>query len=425
MAAMNQGSIQGNGKISNNDANGIVVKTMTVVKPTRPHRVVTTQAQIHAKVEFTIANLTERTMRSWLIVPAITILAVASAAADAPFVTNTTPPDYTIAMIEKYNGEVTYTFSRTVTHHGDWTRVDVGRDTEYYSTEGVYMRLSDGGYLSMQRDRERSPRVNTGDRQTYLGESCTVWAKNDDPSQSDASDLSCVTDDGIELWQRSIVTNDVISSVEATRIERRPVTPDEVHPPRGLLSLDWWGRFDPGVRTPVMPDHEIVMEPSRDSIDAQKSIRTTRRLGPWQFDEKTVDGLLHYLSITHASGRISLGYTADTSGAPKSLAIERPDSRAASQEPSAPQSPNPRVDLKRSETILGETCHWFNMTPIATDSGSFECLTNDGIALKIDSSDSLNGTQSWTAVKLTRRPVSLDEIKPPAWLLDPQLWGID
>jgi hypothetical protein len=93
------------------------------------------------KVEFAIPNLTERIMRSLFLVPAIIGLAAASAAADAPFVTDTPPPDYTIAMIEKYNGEVTYSYSRTVTHHGDWTRVDMGRDTEYYSTEGIYIRL--------------------------------------------------------------------------------------------------------------------------------------------------------------------------------------------------------------------------------------------------------------------------------------------
>jgi hypothetical protein len=277
----------------------------------------------------------------------------------------------------------------------------------------------------MQRDRERSPRVNTGDRQTYLGESCTVWAKNEDPGPSDNSNLSCVTDDGIELWQRSIVANDVISSVEATRIERRPVNPDEVHPPRGLLSLDWWDQHEPAAATSKVPDHETVMKRAGNSIDAGKPIRTTRRHGPWGFQEEMANGLLRSLLIVHDSGRISLGYAADKSGAPESLTIQRPESRAASQEPSAPSSPSQRVDLKRSETLLGETCHWFNMTPIATDTGLFECLTNDGIVLKIDSSDSLNGTQRWTAVKLTRRPISLEEIKPPARLLDPQLWGID
>jgi hypothetical protein len=33
--------------------------------------------------------------------------------------------------------------------------------------------------------------------------------------------------------------------------------------------------------------------------------------------------------------------------------------------------------------------------------------------------------ESWTAVRVTRRPVNLVEIKPPAELLDPQTWGIE
>jgi hypothetical protein len=31
----------------------------------------------------------------------------------------------------------------------------------------------------------------------------------------------------------------------------------------------------------------------------------------------------------------------------------------------------------------------------------------------------------WTAVRVTRRPVTLDEIKPSAELLDPRVWGIE
>jgi hypothetical protein len=34
------------------------------------------------------------------------------------------------------------------------------------------------------------------------------------------------------------------------------------------------------------------------------------------------------------------------------------------------------------------------------------------------------GSETWTAVSLTRRPIAIDEIKPPAELLMPQTWGI-
>jgi hypothetical protein len=35
------------------------------------------------------------------------------------------------------------------------------------------------------------------------------------------------------------------------------------------------------------------------------------------------------------------------------------------------------------------------------------------------------GEKEWTAVRLTRRPIRLDEIKPPNELLDLHLWGLD
>lgn len=85
----------------------------------------------------------------------------------------------------------------------------------------------------------------------------------------------------------------------------------------------------------------------------------------------------------------------------------------------------PKKNLDRTETVLGETCRWFDMMPNKADAGRLACLTKDGIALKDEISGRGMGVRRWTAIHLARRPVSLEEIKPAAELLEPQRWGIE
>ena len=194
-------------------------------------------------------------MRSIFLSPAISCAVIGSAAADAPFAPVANVPDYVVTMVERPGD-----YSRRVSHHGDWTRVDRMEgsnhfSTKYFSANGlaaihIYSPLAS---VSFERGGERSPYADTeprrtGERQTHLGESCTVWdVRRDNGGQASGglSHMSCITDDGIELWNKSISRNSVISSAEATRVERRPVAPDDVRPPRALLMLDWWDRPRP------------------------------------------------------------------------------------------------------------------------------------------------------------------------------------
>ena len=378
-------------------------------------------------------------MRTLFLFPAIVCVASGPAAADAPFAPRALQPDYAVTMVQKsYLREVG---SRNVTHHGNWTRVDLTKDshhiTEYFSANGIaniriygqrYISLVRGGEPSSHRDNQ--PR-NSGERQTHLGESCTVWdawrTKKEQTGGSNLSHLSCITDDGIELWQRSVSGSDVMSSAEATRVERRPVTLEEVKPPGTLLKLDWWDQNPPALTAPITPDHETVMELFGDSTDAGKSTRTTRRLGPWQLLEETVGGVRRKLEIAHDSRRMRFEFASDKSGVPKHLTITRLDSTPADTAvptPAQSESMQPK-SMNRTEAILGEICRWFDMMPEVADAGRSACLTNDGITLKDVRSARGTGVRTWTAVRLSRRPVSLDEIKPPAALLEPQLWGIE
>src|SRR5262249_37740449 len=175
-------------------------------------------------------------MRSIFLSPAMACAVIGSAAADAPFAPVANVPDYVVTMVEHPRD-----YGRRVSHHGDWTRVDRMEgsnlfSTQYFSANGladihIYSPLSSvsfvrGGEPSSYNDNEPH---RTGERQTHLGESCTVWdVRRDNRGQAGGglTDLSCITDDGIELWNKSISGNSVISSSEATRVERRPVAPD-------------------------------------------------------------------------------------------------------------------------------------------------------------------------------------------------------
>jgi hypothetical protein len=360
---------------------------------------------------------------------AATISSFAGLSVAAPPFTPIMPqPDYRSTMVEKSPGQ--QDASRTVTHHGTWTRIDRTGSSEYYSaTSGTKATILGQQSISLERRTGTTPGIdfeahNTGERQTHLGESCTVWDQwrtRQPMFGANVLHLSCVADDGITLWENSRHGGDVFSSVEATHVERRSIAAEDVRFPQALLNLDWWDRDLPSFDSPATPDHETVMELSNPSSDAVKSIRTTRRLGPWQFRDQTV-GTRRSIAIDHDSHRMQFRYDSDRSGAPRVLTISTPDMAAAS---ATRKLVSQRTDLHRSETIVGESCRWFDMMPDTVDASLRSCLTHDGIVLKEVVSGRGMSEQEWTAVHLTRRPIRLDEIKPPAELLEPQTWGIE
>jgi hypothetical protein len=163
------------------------------------------------------------------------------------------------------------------------------------------------------------------------------------------------------------------------------------------------------------------MELLDNSPDAGHSIRTTtRRHDSWKSVEETVNAVRHTLHIAHDSGRMQLFYKSGDSGAPKLLVITKSLTLPIGVELTSMQP----KDLARTETVLGESCRWFDMTPGMQDAGRSACRTNDGIVLKEEIS-SRGGRSTWTAIRLTRRAIGLDEIKPSPALLEPRLWGIE
>jgi hypothetical protein len=372
-----------------------------------------------------------------ILLPMIFCVAASSAAA-APFVPpGVTPPDYIVTLELTFSGRKGSS-TRVVTRHGEWTRIDstsaTPPETAYYR-HGSNAYVTHAGWISFFRrnvEHELDYQArNTGERQTHLGEGCTVWetarSKADSPARDRLTDLSCFTDDGIELWHRRFGAQGISWSAEAVRIERRPIAAEEVRMPRALLALDWWDRSVSASAT--TPDHETVMEISGSMAfpDGSKpdspTVRTTRRAGPWLFKEM-ITGTRRKIEISHDSIRMRLTYESGGSDVQEELTIARPDPDPTKPEPALLfKTPLPILE-DRTDTVLGERCRWFNMTPGSADAATYACLTDDGIMLKEEYRSRIF-ERTWTATRFVRRPVAIDEVKPPAELLQPRTWDLD
>ncbi len=371
-------------------------------------------------------------MRRSLAALGVLIAMVAGALADAPFIPNARAPDYVVAMETSSFGRKTESL-RSHTHHGGWTRIDTvekGRPaTRYFGhTDSVLVRLqrdSSGAlsYFDIRRGDDPSPiwshdRFKTGETRTILGETCQVWNVSRS-TKTNFSLLSCVTDDGIELWRAYMGDRGEISSATATRVERRSVPPWDVRPPVEALSLKAWNELvDPADAAPASApgDFEAVIEPEPERlIPSARYTRIVRRHFPWiLIDEQRVDGQ-RGLRVSNEVSGFSLRIGIHAKLGLHQLVMNK-------FAPPAANKVNP-VDLDRRETVLGETCRWFDIRPSVMDAGLHECRTADGVVLKA-LEISRGSRLPLAATRLTRRPVPLAQVLPPAEMVMPRSWNL-
>jgi hypothetical protein len=80
------------------------------------------------------------------------------------------------------------------------------------------------------------------------------------------------------------------------------------------------------------------------------------------------------------------------------------------------------VDPGKRETVLGETCTWFDLLAGAADAGLTQCRTDDGLVLK----ERRTGRGLWVdlvAVSLERSAVTPSQVSP-AGMLARANWGL-
>ena len=174
-------------------------------------------------------------LRKSVLLSVIACLASGSAAADAPFAPHAAPPDYVVTMAWNSHGK---TGQRTVTHHGNWTHVG---GAGYFSGSGdeEHRNLRCGRFRFIRAWSRGTPATTTtnlatpgNDRRISVKAApCGTYGDQTERAGYELTHLSCVTDDGIELWWKDVNgKNEVSNSAEATSVVRRPVRPETCGP---------------------------------------------------------------------------------------------------------------------------------------------------------------------------------------------------
>ncbi|WP_460102085.1 hypothetical protein [Qipengyuania sp. 483] len=259
--------------------------------------------------------------------------------------------------------------------------------------------------------------TRTARRESIAGETCTVWTAlpaagfSARPRQE-----ACITDDGIVLRATSFSEdNEVTAEDRAITVERGPVAPGDVMPPRALLDWSEWA---------VQPSKQ---PPERSSAYTVTLGRNTKPFVPWRgwgspTQTHVVQGADH--ALAYCSGQTTGDMYMTT---PRAVLSYSERDGLVLQRHKAPQN-RPAISRKPIEapgrTLLGETCSWFEISEprFNTLLHRNECQTADGIPLIVD--EGLEGPPAYLkATSLTRGMAPEGAASPPASLLDWGNWG--
>jgi hypothetical protein len=351
--------------------------------------------------------------------------AAARDASLAPFAPRVSP-DHVVVM--RAVGENTRQDRRTVRRHGDWARVDVsdlhGSQTHYVSLRDPvsvnFSRRPDGRYASIYIRLnntpygENAPPVRpTGERDSLLGETCAVWdiTARVGASYNESRRLSCVTDDGIELWHRyeGLGRSTYRHEMRAVSLSREPVPGDEVTPPSDLLDPARWPIEWPA--SGATPSIDVLMDNGRD--DRFRIEKRIRRLGDIErTDEQTG------VQIEDRGRNAGIGFVRDADGRYQSFAVSEGRESAWGDPVPSPAGQNPDVQ------IAGETCSWFHMTPNVSDYSRSACLTADGVPLA-ERINTRGGGHSLQPRSVSRGQTGPQDFRLPEAVVNPANWGLD
>jgi hypothetical protein len=336
--------------------------------------------------------------------------------ADVPFFPHADAPDYRAVYVSKSTYKGTRERRRIVTHHKGWVREEKIIEGQswpqitYYGPHSLSFGLldrSNAPELSIMRNAEGSgPYTRTGRLETFMGETCEVWSA---PFHS-----VCITPDGITLWYR--YGKEPARTVDAiVSLERQVVSQGEVTPPSQYLDRAWWVALlkEPEKPVPARSDVVVYMKLA-DYGQPGRGEATLRWHGQWRsIEEYDAEGRLKF-SSSHESEGLSMSFGREPDGKLRWL-------QATKRAHAFP--PDRRKGLDRNESLLGETCAWFDMMPGLMDAGLYHCITADDVVLKKVRSGR-GFRQEWTAIRIVRAPIDRDSLLPPDDVFVPASWGI-
>jgi hypothetical protein len=363
-------------------------------------------------------------MRSLATALLVLTVSHSASAIDAPFLPPTGAVDY-VATFAPISGAGT----RIVYHSNGKTRVDfidakqtisryASRD---HPTTVTIVRDTNGRYRSIEVTKASfttspwSDVKKSESSEEILGERCDIWKTATVPplSRPAFSQVRCVTKDGVELSIKHFL------SERATAVERRNVRAAEINPPTDILDLESW--LDSDIKSfsgSRPPDFETVLKPKtveRDTFDTTYHI--TQRHFPWVRHE-IATSYEDILAFEHSEAELDI----------RLIKYKHIELKKGVREPfqkltiaRSPKNAAWAASWRRTQTILGEQCSWFDPSP-GVSHKTLQCRTADGIVvadLEIN-----YGVREREAVQFSRREIDSASVLPPAEILSRSYWGL-
>ncbi len=234
----------------------------------------------------------------------------------------------------------------------------------------------------------------TGEVQRWAGESCKMWSWRYEDKPEPLSRHTCVTTDGIVLWEGDRRADGTFrENFHVMTLRRGSVPIDAARlPPTAFDWRLWSAQMSLG---DVSSGHEVTLAGDSQSriFGSSRVSILKRQRGDWQLTERELPEGYNF-GLEHPRARLTFVDETDL----RRLTFYRvpADWGRLAREPVLNETSAP-------QTILGLSCRNYNMAPDLTDAGSGECRTVDGITLSL-------GESSWGQSVLWARAVSVSEL---------------
>lgn len=251
-------------------------------------------------------------------------------------------------------------------------------------------------------------RTPTGRHVTRLGEPCEIWSMTAPHRDRD----SCETEDGVQLWNRQLSEGRPVNFAVALSVERRPVRPEEVRPPADFFSLM------PSLAAAAIDEaaaFEVQYEFGRGRNRVDELFRRSGR----QFfsRRRSDDGAVEYRG---SDGQLGFSYDVGADGRPIRFHVWSidEDRRDSPTETWAP------VPGRRWRLLYGERCRWQQLVEDERVDEPYQCRTESGIPLMIETRPADRVPIVYRARSLRRGRLEATAFAIPAAATDWAVWGV-